>query len=67
MSILLVANLPLIALKFKSYALKENIDKYSLLLISVLSLILLGIKAIPLIIASYVIISIIFSRKNHTS
>lgn len=64
MSWLLVADIPLIALKFKSLGLKNNIDKYILLLTSFLLLVFLGIKAIPLIIATYISISVFFSSKE---
>jgi len=64
MSWLLVANIPLIALKFKSFRFKDNANKYILLLTSALLIGFLGLKAIPLIIVVYIIISVLFSSKE---
>jgi CDP-diacylglycerol---serine O-phosphatidyltransferase len=58
-SFLLVAELPLFALKFKSYNWKGNEVKYIFLMISIGMLILLGFAAIPLIIILYLILSLL--------
>ena len=64
MSYLLVAELPLMAFKFKSFAWAANKVKYSFLLVSILLLILLKFAAIPLIILLYIIFSIATNRNK---
>lgn len=67
LSYLLVAELPLFALKFKSYKWSDNKVKYLFLLISVMVIFLLKFVAIPLIIGFYILLSIvnnIFSKKE---
>lgn len=58
MSYLLVAELPLIALKFKDYSLSKNIFRYLVISLSLIFLILLGIAGIPFAIISYIALSI---------
>jgi len=60
MSLLMVLPLPMFAFKFKSYAWKDNKIKYSFMLISLILMIWIHFLAIPLIIALYVFLSIIF-------
>lgn len=57
-SFLLVAPINLFALKFKNFSWKENKMRFTFILISVLLLAILKIKAIPLIILFYVILSL---------
>lgn len=57
MCFLLISELPLFALKFKSFSLKENIYPYLLLTISVVLLLLFRIESMPLIIFLYVFLS----------
>ncbi|MFY7787921.1 MAG: CDP-diacylglycerol--serine O-phosphatidyltransferase [Thermoflexibacteraceae bacterium] len=59
MSFLLVAELPLIALKFKDFSWKNNQYTYTLVLISLLLLLALQITAIPLIILVYIGLSMV--------
>jgi CDP-diacylglycerol---serine O-phosphatidyltransferase len=61
MSLLLVAELPLIALKFKSYALGPNIFRYLILFIGLISLVLLGLAGIPIVIICYIVLSVLES------
>ncbi len=63
LSILLVAEIPLLSLKFKNLTWKENQSRFLLIGSSVILLFLLKISAIPLILISYVLISIFFKRK----
>lgn len=58
-SYLLNAEIPLFSLKFKDYSWKINIAKYVFLILSVVLIIGLRTVAVPLIIISYVLISII--------
>ena len=57
-SILLVSNLKLLNFKFKSLKFTGNRWRFFLIFISIPSLIILGIYAIPLVLSVYVIISI---------
>ncbi|MFL5765335.1 MAG: CDP-alcohol phosphatidyltransferase family protein [Bacteroidia bacterium] len=59
MSYLLVAELPLFALKFKNFGWADNKIRYSFLIISVILLILFQFIAIPFIIFLYIIMSVI--------
>ncbi len=59
MSALLVAELPLIALKFKAFRWKNNEYRFLLIGISILLLIFLQFSAIPLIILLYVLLSVL--------
>lgn len=61
---LLNSELPMIALKFKTFSFSDNRFQYALLVFSAASLILLGIAAIPLTIVFYIMVSILNSPKN---
>lgn len=56
---LMNAEIPLFALKFKTFGFKENRLKYIFLLVSILLLIVLKFVAVPLIILLYVLFSVI--------
>jgi CDP-diacylglycerol---serine O-phosphatidyltransferase len=58
MSYLLVAELPLMAFKFKSFAWADNKIKYSFLIAAVALLVILKFAAIPLIILLYILLSL---------
>jgi len=66
---LLVAELPLLSLKFKNFSLKENIYRFILLVFAVVCLLIFKFAAIPLIIIFYIVLSIIQIRttKNEVS
>lgn len=59
MSYLLIAELPLFALKFKSFRWKGNELRFSFLAVSVILLVLLKYIALPLIIMLYILLSVI--------
>lgn len=63
MSFLLVAELPLFALKFKDFSWQNNRIKYIFLVLSLLLIIFFNFVAIPLIIVFYVILSLF--NKDH--
>lgn len=63
MSFLLVAELPLFALKFKSFGWNGNELPFSFLGISVVLLVLLHFAAVPLVIALYILLSLVFRKK----
>ena len=56
-SILLITDIPMFTLKFKSLKLKENALRYSFLLIALILLILFKLGAFPIIILTYILIS----------
>ncbi len=58
--ILLNAEIPLFALKFKTWDFKNNAKRYLFLLFCLVSLILLKFVAIPLIIAVYILVSLVW-------
>lgn len=57
MSFLMVSELPLFALKFKSFGWKGNEARFSFLLVSLILLVTLGFLAVPLVIGLYVLLS----------
>lgn len=59
LSFLLVAELPLFALKFKNYTWADNKLKFIFLLVSVVLIFILKFVAIPLIIILYILLSLI--------
>lgn len=64
LSALMVSSLPLMALKFRDYSIKNNLPKYLLLVLSVLAVVLLKWLAPPVIIVLYVLLSLLFKTKN---
>jgi len=63
-SYLMNCELPLFALKFKSFDWQSNAEKYIFMGISILLLILLGVTAFPLLIILYILISTILFWLN---
>ena len=66
-SILLNAELPLFALKFKSWNFKSNKIRYIFLLLSLVAIILLKFIAIPVVIILYILLSLFQKKKNKKS
>lgn len=58
--VLLNAELPLFALKFKNFSWKDNIKRYVFLLLCIILLITLKYLAIPLIIMGYILMSLLW-------
>lgn len=58
-----VSTLPLMAMKFKDYSVKNNWPKYLLLAVAVISIVLLKWLAVPVIILAYVVLSLLFKNK----
>ncbi|MEP2023884.1 MAG: CDP-alcohol phosphatidyltransferase family protein [Reichenbachiella sp.] len=58
-SLLLVADIPMLAFKFKQYGWKGNEAKYAFLLLSLIMAILFQLVAVPLIIVMYIVGSIL--------
>lgn len=63
-SILLNAELPLFALKFKTWDIKSNSKRYVFLVFCLVSLVLLKFLAIPLIIAIYILVSLVWKDRT---
>ena len=61
---LLVAELPLLSLKFKSLTFAENSYRYILLIFGLISLLIFKFAAIPFVILFYIILSIVQIRTN---
>ena len=62
--ILMVSELPLLALKFKNYGLKDNVYRYLVLLIGLLALIFFQFQGLPFVILGYVLVSLIAPKKS---
>lgn len=62
MSLLLVSEIPLFSLKFKSWDIRQNIFRYLLLFIALILLLIFKFAAIPVIIFTYLLLSIIQSN-----
>ncbi len=66
-AVLMVAPFPLIALKFKGYGVKGNEFKYLLVLLSIVLLAIFAVKAVPIILLLYLVLSVInnFRSQQH--
>lgn len=64
LSWLMVSNLPLMALKFKDYSIKNNLFKYLLVVIAIAAVMILKWLAAPAILLAYVLISLLFKNKS---
>lgn len=64
LSVLMVSDIPLLALKFKHFGWKGNEFRYVFLIISVVLLIILQPLAIPIILSLYVLLSIVNNLVN---
>lgn len=64
LSWLMVSTLPLMALKFKDYGIKNNWPKYVLILVAIVSFLLLKWLAMPVIVLAYLLLSLLFQNKK---
>ena len=64
LSWLMVSKLPIMALKFKDYSIKNNVPKIILVVIALLSAILLKWIAVPVIFIAYIILSLALKNKT---
>ncbi|HET8855060.1 MAG TPA: CDP-alcohol phosphatidyltransferase family protein [Salinimicrobium sp.] len=62
--LMLNAEIPLFALKFRNWSFKENRLRYFFILLCVILLVIFHFAAVPLIILSYVILSVLFKGKS---
>ena len=61
---LMISKLPLMALKFKDYSIKNNLPKIILLVVAVLSAILFHWLAVPLVFIVYIILSLLYKQQS---
>jgi CDP-diacylglycerol--serine O-phosphatidyltransferase len=66
LSWLMVSRLPMIALKFNNFSVKNDMPKLVLLAIGLLSVIFLKWLAVPIIFIAYIILSLAFKNKTTT-
>jgi CDP-diacylglycerol--serine O-phosphatidyltransferase len=59
MALLMIVPLPMLALKFKDFKLFPNFAKYMLLVLSALILIFTGIPGLPLVVLTYILLSLV--------
>lgn len=64
LSYLMISSLPLMALKFKDFSIKNNLPKYLLVLIAVAAIFILQWLAAPVILLAYVLLSLLFKIKT---
>lgn len=57
-SALMVSTLPLLALKFKNFGLKDNLPQYILLLVALAAVLLLQWLSVPVIFIAYIVLSL---------
>ena len=62
---LMVSNLPLMALKFRSSSLSDNWPKIALLVISVICILLLQWLSVPVIFIAYILLSLVIKNSDH--
>ena len=60
---LMVSRLPLMAMKFKDFSIKNNWTKYLLIIITIIAAIILKWLALPVAVLAYVLISLLFKNK----
>ena len=61
---LLVSDLPLMAFKFKSFGVKENLMRYAFLLGMLALLLIWGWKSVPLVFVLYLVLSLLHAALN---
>ena len=64
LSWLMVSTLPLMALKFKDFTIKNNLPKIILLVIALAAAFLLQWIAVPVVFIAYIILSLLFKQKQ---
>ena len=65
LSYLMLSNLPLMALKFKDFTIKNNLPKFILLAVSIVAAIFLKWLAVPVIFICYIALSLVFKNSNN--
>ena len=63
LSYLMVSNIPIMAMKFKDYTLKNNLPKILLLVIAIICALIFKWFAVPLVFFAYIILSLLYKNK----
>jgi CDP-diacylglycerol--serine O-phosphatidyltransferase len=63
LSYLMVSPLSMMSLKFKDFSVKNNLSKYILLIVAIISIVALKWLAVPVIFIAYVLVSLLFKNK----
>ena len=63
---LMVSNLPIMAMKFKDFPVKNNLPKIILLIIGIIAALLFKWLAVPIVFIAYIILSLTFKNKPTT-
>jgi CDP-diacylglycerol---serine O-phosphatidyltransferase len=61
---LMISSLPLMALKFKDFSVKNNLPKFILAAATIVSALLLGWLAVPVVFILYILLSLAFKNKT---
>ena len=61
---LMISNLPIMALKFKDFSLKNNLPKIILLAITIIAALFLQWLAVPVVFITYIILSLLYKQKE---
>jgi CDP-diacylglycerol---serine O-phosphatidyltransferase len=64
LSFLMISSLPMLALKFRNLAIKENLPKYILAVLAIIGGVTLGWVAIPVLLLCYVLVSLVFKKAS---
>ncbi len=59
LALLLVLPVPLLALKFKNFSVRQNLSRYVLILVAIVSVVVFQFTAIPFVIMFYILLSIL--------
>lgn len=63
LSWLMVSNLPLLGLKFRDYSFKNNMPKWILAAVAIVSALLLHWMAVPVVFLAYILLSLVFKKQ----
>ena len=64
LSYLMISSLPILSLKFKDFSLKNNLPKYILLVIAIISIVTLKWLSVPVIFIAYVLVSLLSPKRS---
>jgi CDP-diacylglycerol---serine O-phosphatidyltransferase len=64
-SALMISTLPLMALKFTDFTIKNNIPKIIIVVIAIIAALLLKWLAVPIVFIAYIILSLIYKQKKY--
>jgi CDP-diacylglycerol--serine O-phosphatidyltransferase len=60
---LMLSRLPMLGFKFKNFGIADNLPRYILIIVAILSVLLLKWLAVPVIFVAYVLVSLLFKNK----